>query len=203
MHEIILASASPRRKLLLEQIGLNFRCLPAEVDEETLPALSPRETVSNLAWQKARAVAQHIDQGIVIAADTVVVLDDLIMGKPVNREDAKYKLSLLNAREHQVMTGLCVLNCQDQTRTTEVEVTKVFFRRLSHREIDAYLDSAEWVDKAGGYGIQGLGALLVERIEGCYFNVVGLPLSRLNQMLCKQGVDLLGRRTPDGLQSWD
>lgn len=101
------------------------------------------------------------------------------------------------------MTGLCVFNCKDQSHTTEVEITKVFFRPLTCREINAYLDSAEWVDKAGGYGIQGLGALLIEKIEGCYFNVVGLPLNRLNQMLGKQGVYLLGGTTPDGLQSWD
>lgn len=203
MHKIILASASPRRKQLLEQIGLNFSCLPAEVDEEALAALSPREMVSKLAWQKAQAVAQRLKQGIVIAADTVVVLDHLVMGKPVNREDAEQKLALLSAKEHRVMTGLCVFNCMDQSHAVEVEITKVFFRPLSHREINAYLDSAEWVDKAGGYGIQGLGALLIEKIEGCYFNVVGLPLNRLNQMLGKQGVYLLGGTTPDGLQSWD
>ena len=203
MKKIILASASPRRKQLLEQIGLNFSCLPAEVDEDAIKALSPRDMVSKLAWQKAQAVAKRLKMGIVIAADTVVVLDDLVMGKPVNRADAEQKLALLSAREHQVMTGLCVFNCKDQSHASEVEITKVFFRPLSHQEINDYLDSAEWVDKAGGYGIQGLGALLIEKIEGCYFNVVGLPLNRLNQMLGKQGVYLLGGTTPDGLQSWD
>ena len=203
MHEIILASASPRRKQLLEQIGLKFRCIPAGIDEECLESLSPPAMVSKLACNKAQVVAQQLKQGIVIAADTVVVLDDFIMGKPVNREDAEQKLSLLSARAHQVMTGLCIFNCKDQSHLSEVEITKVFFRSLSHREINAYLDSAEWVDKAGGYGIQGLGALLIEKIEGCYFNVVGLPLNRLNQMLGKQGVYLLGRTTPYGLQSWD
>lgn len=203
MHDIILASASPRRKLLLEQIGVRFSCLPAEVDEESLEVLPAQDMVNKLAWMKAHSVAQQFKQGLVIAADTVVVLDDLIMGKPVDREDAEQKLSLLSAREHQVMTGLCVFNCEDQSYVSEVEVTSVYFRRLSHREINAYLDSAEWVDKAGGYGIQGLGALLIEKIVGCYFNVVGLPLNRLNQMLGKQGVHLLGGKAPDGLQSWD
>lgn len=203
MHEFILASASPRRKQLLEQIGLRFSCLPAEVDEEALGVLSARDMVSKLAWLKAWTVARQLKKGIVIAADTVVVVDDLVMGKPVNRKDAEQKLSLLSAREHQVMTGLCVFNCQDQKHAVEVEVTRVFFRNLSTCEINVYLDSGEWVDKAGAYGIQGLGALLIEKIEGCYFNVVGLPLNRLNQMLSKQGVYLLGGKTPDGLQSWD
>ena len=203
MHEFILASASPRRKQLLEQIGLSFRCLPAQVDEEAFAALPARQLVSKLACLKARATAQQLENGIVIAADTVVVLDDLIMGKPINRKDAEQKLALLSNREHQVMTGICVFNCQDQNHAVEVEVTKVFFRQLSCCEINAYLDSDEWVDKAGAYGIQSLGALLIDKIEGCYFNVVGLPLNRLNQMLCKQGVYLLGGKTPDGLQSWD
>lgn len=192
MHEIILASASPRRKQLLEQVGLRFRCIPAEVDEERIFDLSPLDMVRELAWQKAQAVAAYHKRGIIIAADTIVLLDQLVMGKPLNRNDAEQKLSLLSAREHQVMTGLCVYNCENQSHATEVEITKVFFRRLSCHEIESYLDSAEWMDKAGGYGIQGLGALLIDKIEGCYYNVVGLPLNRLNQMLCRQGVYLLG-----------
>lgn len=203
MHDIILASASPRRKQLLEQIGLKFRCLPAEVDEKAIPGQLPEELVSELASKKAQAVAHYYQKGIVIAADTIVVADDIIMGKPIDREDAGQKLTMLSGREHQVMTGLCVINCENGSCAAEVEVTSVFFRSLSQTEINAYLHSKEWEDKAGGYGIQGLGALLVERIEGCYFNVVGLPLNRLNQMLCKQGVYLLGGMTPDGLQSRD
>lgn len=190
--DIILASASPRRKQLLEQIGLKFRCLPAEVDEKTIPGHPPWEMVCELASKKAQAVAHYFQKGIVIAADTIVVADDIIMGKPVNREDAGQKLTMLSGREHQVMTGLCVINCENNSCAAEVEITSVFFRPLSQTEINAYLESAEWVDKAGGYGIQGLGALLVEKIEGCYFNVVGLPLNRLNYMLSKQGVYLLG-----------
>lgn len=203
MHDIILASASPRRKQLLEQIGIKFRCLPAEVDEKTSAGQSPRDIVCELASKKAQAAAHYCKTGFIIAADTIVVVDDIIMGKPVDREDAESKLTMLSGREHQVMTGLCVLNCENNSNAVEVEITSVFFRSLTQAEINAYLDSAEWVDKAGGYGIQGLGALLVKRIEGCYFNVVGLPLNRLNQMLCKQGVYILGGMTPDGLQSRD
>ncbi len=200
VQEIILASASPRRKQLMEQIGLAFSCLTADVDETGSENLSPEEMVSQLAWQKAQAVTGYRNNAIIIAADTVVVLDDLIMGKPANQEDARQKLALLSGKEHQVITGICIINQQEQSHAIEVEITRVFFRNLSDAEIQAYLDYGEWVDKAGGYGIQGLGALLVDRIEGCYYNVVGLPLTRLYHMLNKQGVNLLEEMTPDGVQ---
>lgn len=203
MQEIILASASPRRKQLLEQVGLEFSCITADVDEKAFLNLEPRELVKQLAWHKAQAVARQTKQGIIIAADTVVVLDDLIMGKPLNREDARQKLTLLSGREHQVMTGICVINKHNDSHPTEVEVTKVTFRHLLDGEIRAYLDSDEWVDKAGGYGIQGLGALLIEKIDGCYFNVVGLPLGKLYRLLYHQGVYLLGGETPDGVPGWN
>ncbi len=203
MQEIILASASPRRKQLLEQIGLTFSCLPADVDEEGILTSSPRELVSQLAWDKARAVTEHCENAIIIAADTVVVLDEMIMGKPANREDAFQKLTLLSGREHQVLTGICVINQNNNSHATEVELTRVTFRYLSSNEIQAYLDHGEWVDKAGGYGIQGLGALLIDKIDGCYFNVVGLPLSKLYQLLYKQGVNLLRGKMPGGVQGWD
>lgn len=203
MQEIILASASPRRKQLLEQIGLKIRCIAADVNEEGFSNLAPQDLVRELAWHKAQAVARQTEQSIIIAADTVVVVDDVIMGKPTDREDARQKLSLLSGREHQVMTGICVINQQNESYTTAVEITRVFFRRLLNSEIQAYLDYGEWVDKAGGYGIQGLGALLIEKIDGCYFNVVGLPLSKLYQLLYKQGVHLLGGTTPDGVQGWN
>lgn len=203
MQEIILASASPRRKQLLKQVGLEFSCITADVDEEAFCNLDPRDLVRELAWQKAQAVARRTEQSIIIAADTVVVLDDVIMGKPLDREDARQKLTLLSGREHQVMTGICVVNQQNESHSTEVEVTKVLFRHLSNDEIQAYLDCGEWVDKAGGYGIQGLGALLIEKIDGCYFNVVGLPLSKLYQLLYQQGVYLLGGEAPHGVQGWN
>ncbi|CFX80919.1 Maf-like protein [Syntrophomonas zehnderi OL-4] len=203
MQEIILASASPRRKQLLEQVGLEFSCMTADVDEEAFYNLHPGDLVKKLAWQKAQAVAGRTEQNIIIAADTVVVLDDVIMGKPLDREDARQKLTLLSGREHQVMTGICVVNQQNESHSTEFEVTKVWFRHLSNGEIQGYLDCGEWVDKAGGYGIQGLGALLIEKIDGCYFNVVGLPLSKLYQLLYKQGVYLLGGEAPNGVQGWN
>ena len=192
MQEIILASSSPRRQQLLQQIGLQFITVPAEIDEGSIKYSSVPELVKQLARLKAEQVGRGKQQAIIIAADTLVVLNEFWMGKPVNRADAFNKLSLLSGRHHQVVTGLCVLDCARQNYETAVEVTDVFFRTLRPAEINGYLDYGEWVDKAGGYGIQGKGALLIEKIEGCYFNVVGLPLSRLYLMLGKQGVHLLG-----------
>jgi septum formation protein len=203
LQEIILASASPRRRQLLEQIGLPFVVAAADIDEELIEECSAPELVKQLAWRKAEQVARDNRRSIIIAADTMVVLDEHIMGKPVSREDAYNKLSLLSGRHHQVMTGLCVLDSSRGICDTGVEITDVYFRALHPEEINAYLDWEEWVDKAGGYGIQGKGALLIEKIEGCYFNVVGLPINRLYIMLGKQGVHLLGGKTPDGLPVWD
>lgn len=202
MQEIVLASASPRRQQLLEQIGVSFEVVVADIDEELTENSSAPELVKRLARCKAEQVARDKQQAIIIAADTLVILDEHIMGKPVNREDAFYKLTLLSGRPHQVMTGLCVLNSARGICDTAVETTNVYFRALSRQEIDSYLDWGEWVDKAGGYAIQGKGALLIEKIAGCYFNVVGLPVNRLNLMLGKQGVNLLGG-TPNGIPVWN
>ncbi len=203
MQDIILASASPRRQQLLEQIGLPFVAAAADVDESLIEECSAPELVKQLAWRKAEQAARVWQDAIIIGADTMVILDEHIMGKPVNREDAFDKLSLLSGRHHQVMTGLCVMNSRRGICDTEVESTDVYFRSLHSQEINAYLDWGEWTDKAGGYGIQGKGALLIEKIEGCYFNVVGLPINRLYIMLGKQGVQLLGGETPDGLPVWN
>jgi len=178
--------------MLLQQIGLEFTCCPADIREEWSNTESPEDLAQNLACRKAEEVAGRLDTGIVIAADTLVVVDAMIMGKPANREEALSMLSRLSGRRHQVITGICVMDVRDKLPDKAAELTDVFFRSLTPVEIDNYLDSGEWVDKAGSYAIQGRGALLVARIEGCYFNVVGLPLSRLNMMLRKRGVDLLG-----------
>ncbi|MGE5380314.1 MAG: Maf family protein [Methylocystaceae bacterium] len=189
--QIILASASPRRYQLLQQLGLDFLVVPADVNEN-ITAASPWELAEELARQKARRVASLYPQAIVIAADTMVVIDGQILGKPGSQDEARSMLNRLSGREHQVITGVSV---QCQTRgynKTETETTRVVFRELQSREIEAYIDSRESFDKAGAYGIQGRGALLVTRIEGCYFNVVGLPLNRLGLMLRDLGIYLLG-----------
>ncbi|MEA1961104.1 MAG: DNA repair protein RadC [Bacillota bacterium] len=191
MKTLILASQSPRRQVLLKQLGLEFSVIPSDIEESFYENLSPIEMVQRLAADKAEAVALNQD-GIIVAADTIVVLDHRIMGKPCSKEEAYAMLSALSGKRHQVITGVCVYNTTTQKRECVAEQTDVFFRALSDEEIGTYIASGEPFDKAGGYGIQGLGALLVEKIVGCYFNVVGLPLNRLGLMLKKQGVNILG-----------
>lgn len=191
MQRIILASQSPRRKMLLEQLGLEFTCVPAHIDEETSLYPNPTEAVRGIARKKAAWVAAKQESGLVLAADTIVLCEGQVLGKPVNKLDAFSKLALLSGRSHQVITAVCLQTAQSHEYMLEHEVTRVFFRIISEEEIRSYIASGEPADKAGAYGIQGLGAVFVERIEGCYFNVVGLPLTRLYTMLKKQGIALL------------
>ena len=189
--EIVLASGSPRRRQLLEQIGLTgFRVLPSDADESLPDGIAPGEAVERLSARKGAAVAAQARPGaLVIAADTVVALDGAILGKPRDEGEAREMLSALSGRTHQVYTGVSLFHRGE--RRTEHEVTAVTFRPLSQEEIAAYVATGEPMDKAGAYGIQGLGALLVERLEGDYFNVMGLPLCRLGRMLAAAGVRLL------------
>jgi septum formation protein len=188
---VILASNSPRRRDLLTQAGLTFLVAPADVDERVLAGEKPEEYALRVAADKARAAAGRTRSGIVIAADTIVVLDDQILGKPVDARDAERMLSLLSGRQHQVMTGLVVCDAATGRTDARVAVSAVWFKRLSPAEISAYVATGEPLDKAGAYGIQERGALLVEKIEGCYFNIVGLPLFLLGQMLRDFGIALL------------
>jgi septum formation protein len=187
---VILASASPRRRQLLEQVGLCFAIQASAVAEEAKPGLLPAEFAKSLAIDKASAVAAAADsQAIVIGADTIVVYKGEVFGKPKNRDQAKSMLNTLAGQQHQVITGVAVAVGGEVF--SDCAVTHVTFRDLTEAEIDAYIETAEWVDKAGAYGIQGMGALLVERIEGCYTNVVGLPLLTLSRLLSRVGVRLL------------
>lgn len=188
---LILASNSPRRKELLRQIGLDFRTDPADLDERMLPNEAPEAYAIRAAIDKAQVVAQRTDAGIIIAADTIVVLDDMVLGKPLNSQDAFRMLSLLSGRMHRVITGLALVDAATGKTLTKSEETRVWFRSLTQDEIAAYVSTGEPLDKAGAYGIQEKGALLVEKIEGCYFNVVGLPLALLAQMLENFGLRLL------------
>jgi len=191
LKKIILASGSPRRKLLLQQLGLEFIISPSNINEDLSFSASPSELARIIALQKAQQVASGLDEGIIIAADTVVTWAGNVMGKPNYREEAYHMLSCLSGQCHQVITGICVIDVMDNIPETAAESTDVFFRSLSSHEINNYLDHGEWEDKAGAYAIQGRGALLVDHIIGCYYNVVGLPLNRLNLMLRSKGLDLL------------
>lgn len=178
---IILASASPRRKQIMENAGFSFIVFKAEIDEEITENLQLNELVIDLALKKALEAKKHFGNGIIIGADTLVEIDGKVLGKPVNEQEAREMLNLLSGKTHSVYTGLAVIY-KDKTITDFVK-TKVVFRKLSEAEIDWYIETGEPFDKAGGYGIQEKGSLLVKEIEGDYFNVVGLPIARLNEIL--------------------
>ena len=191
MPRIILASQSPRRRQLLAQTGLtNFEILVPQADESYDPALSPEEIVSSICRRKGEAAQALVQdrEALIISADTMVFLDGLRLGKPKDEADAFAMLSALSGRTHHVCTGVTV--CQGSRIETHSETTAVTFRPLLEREIRAYIRTGEPMDKAGAYGVQGKAALFVSGIQGDYFNVMGLPLFLLGQMLGDFGVDL-------------
>ncbi|WP_216828804.1 Maf family protein [Alkalihalobacterium elongatum] len=186
MKPFILASGSPRRKELLEQAQISFTIQTSDVDETIDPALSPDELVQSLALQKAEAVFEQNQHAVVLGADTIVVLDGQVLGKPNDREHAKEMLSALSGKKHSVLTGVAILD-NEQQKIFSVE-THVQFWQLTNEEIERYLDTNEPFDKAGSYGIQGFGATLVEAISGDYFSVVGLPLASTVRELSNFGI---------------
>lgn len=188
--KIVLASQSPRRKELLGRMGLEFVTQASKIDESAFDGLEARELVATLSREKAQWIARQLDgETLVIGADTVVVRDGAALGKPKDAEDAVAMLLSLSGRDHQVCTGVTV--CRGDRILTQVEETQVTFRDLTETEVRQYVSTGEPMDKAGAYGIQGLGGLLVEGIRGDYSNVVGLPVCRLGQMLKDFGVDCL------------
>ena len=192
---MILASASPRRRELLALICPEFEIVPSEFDETHLSAdLPPEEYVTASASRKACAVARDAENAIVIGADTIVVVGDEILGKPSDDEDARRMLRAIGGRTHQVCTGVSVISTRNgsQTEKTGFECTDVTVRPLSAEIIDRYVATGEPLDKAGAYAIQGKGAVLIERINGCYFNVVGLPVYLVSRLLEEFGVEALG-----------
>lgn len=188
--ELILASQSPRRRELLERLGLSFSVRAADIDETMDAARSAFDEVARLSREKAAAIAAHARaDDVIVAADTVVVLDGRILGKPRDTAHAVEMLTALSGRSHQVMTGLTVR--RGGAVQTDTVVTDVHVRPLSQAEIFAYAATSEPLDKAGAYGIQGLAAVFVDRLDGDYYNVMGLPLCRLCAMLRAAGVQIL------------
>ncbi|KNY27091.1 Maf family protein [Pseudobacteroides cellulosolvens] len=191
MKDIILASASPRRSELLKRIGLKFEVVPADIDEANIRELGPESYTVDIAHKKALDIVnRNYKNSLVIAADTVVVKGG-IMGKPTDENEAFEMLKALQGQWHEVITGVAIIDSDSKAEILDYEKTLVKMTSLSDMEIRAYIMSGEPMDKAGSYGIQGVGAMIVERIEGCYFNVVGLPLNKLNAMMRNFGVDLL------------
>lgn len=184
-NNIILASASPRRVELLKQIGINFNIRPANINEN-LDITDPQELVKELSRLKATDILKQFPDKCIIAADTSVFACNQILGKPKNREEAAEMLKMLSGNKHLVYTGVTVADKNEII--TDISATEVYFRQLTSEDVDKYLQTGEYKDKAGSYGIQGYAARFVKKINGCYFNVVGLPLSLLDEILCKKGL---------------
>ncbi|UOA09242.1 nucleoside triphosphate pyrophosphatase [Methylobacter sp. S3L5C] len=185
--QIILASASPRRKELLDQIKVTYRVYPVDLDETPLPDETPLHYVQRLAAEKSAVCQAQIKTDIpVLAADTAVVLGSVIMGKPKDKADALAMLTQLSGKTHQVYSAISLRGCE---HSQAVSITEVTFRPLTGREILAYWHSGEPVDKAGSYAIQGLGGMFVESIKGSFSGVVGLPLFETAELLSKQGIE--------------
>ncbi len=174
---VILASASPRRKTLIKCLFKDYEIIPSSIDEDDYKMLSPLEMPEFLAIQKAKDIAKAYSEAIVIGCDTSVVLGERVLGKPKDQTQARNMLALLSGKTHKVITGVCII-CGDNSMSFSVS-TDVTFYELDDEEIDEYVQSGEPYDKAGGYGIQGLGSVFVKEISGDFYNVVGLPVSRL------------------------
>lgn len=188
---LFLASKSPRRRALLAQIGVRFDVIDIDLDETRLPGEAPEVYVLRLALDKARAGRAQLEKARhlpVLAADTAVVVGDRILGKPSDRDDAAAMMRLLAGRTHRVLSGIALVGEREEQ---DLSVSEVRFRTLSEQEADAYWESGEPRDKAGGYGIQGLGALFVEDLRGSYSGVMGLPLFETARLLAKAGIDCL------------
>jgi septum formation protein len=182
--KLILASASPRRAEILRNAGFTFEVQPAHIDESLLPNEKPAAYVLRLAESKAEAIAKITNEpAFILGADTTVVARHEILGKPKDAADARQMLNLLSAKTHEVLTGLAIFHTPSGERASHVETTRVTFLQLTEADIENYIATREPFDKAGAYGIQGIGGKFITRIEGDYFNVMGLPVSKLWQML--------------------
>ena len=191
MKTMVLASASPRRKELLELIGLKFKVDPTDTVELLDETIEPHELTRRLSLEKAQLSARRNTDAIVIAADTIGVLNGRVIGKPRAETEARDMLKFLSGKCHRVITGFTIIDTDTGKTLSRSVETGVYFRELADGDIDAYIRSGEPMDKAGAYAIQGLGSLLVQKIEGDYFNVMGLPLSDLAEALKEFGVDVL------------
>ena len=193
MKKLILASASPRRKELLRKLGLKFEVDASNCAEEIDPALEPEELVRRISVVKAKSVASRHKNAVIIAADTIGVIGNKLLGKPHTAVEARKMLTQISGKSHLVITGFTVLDTATNKIVTKTVTTKVYIKKLARQEIGAYVQTGEPLDKAGAYGIQGLGAVIVEKIEGDYYNVVGLPLNALAEVLKEFGIGVWER----------
>jgi septum formation protein len=190
-RRIVLASASPRRKELLEQVGLGFTVDPSDFPENLRSDLSPEGLVKAISIGKATTIAKKYQDAVIIAADTIGVVRGNIIGKPHTEDEARKMLELISGKSHRVITGLTLIDSKTSKMITRIVETRVYIKKLSPLEIHNYVKTGEPLDKAGAYAIQGLGSVIVEKISGDYFNVVGLPLNALAECLKEFGVRIL------------
>ena len=183
--KIILASASPRRKEILENTSVKFDVMASSIKELTIDGESPCQMVMRLAFEKGMDIASRQKNDLIISADTIVVIDNTVLGKPKNEIEARKMITSLSGRTHQVITGISLINLDNNKKIIDYVISNVKFKNLSEEDINDYIRTKESLDKAGAYGIQGYGALLVDEIQGDYFNIVGLPISRLSDLLKK------------------
>jgi septum formation protein len=191
VRKVVLASASPRRKELLEKIGLIFVVDPSDYPEDLTDDMNPLDFAKAISLEKAKTVASKYPDSLIIAADTFGVLRGKIIGKPHTTEEACQMLRALRGKSHRVITGFTILDTKSQHTITRAVETRVYFSKLSDEEIDNYVKSGEPLDKAGAYAIQGLGSVIVEKISGDYYNVMGLPLQALTESLKEFGIHIL------------
>jgi len=189
---LILASASPRRIALLKQLVGHFQVIPSDIDESLRDKETPTEYALRVSRAKAEHVCSEIEAGCsaswILAADTIVVIDRTILGKPGEEERARRMLQTLQGRDHEVITGVCLIHRDEGLKSLEAIRSRVWIREMGREEIDSYIKTGEPLDKAGAYAIQGLGARFVTRIEGSYTNVVGLPVERIYEIFCSCGI---------------
>ena len=185
---IILASSSPRRKALLEKIGLSFDICHSNIDEDIKKGETPEEHCLRLAEEKAKEAAKNVKNGWIIGADTIVFIDNRILGKPSDVNEAREMLNLLKGRYHKVCTAFCLLNTVTGNKIKRVVESRVKIKNLTDKEIEDYIKTSEPFDKAGAYAVQGIGSFMVEGIEGSYTNVVGLPMEELEEALEQAGI---------------
>jgi septum formation protein len=191
MRRIILASKSPRRIDLLKQLGLKFEVIPSNIDEKKYISRDPEKSVKKIALMKANDVAKKNKNGIVIGSDTIVVFKGKIIGKPKNKNDAFKTLKKFSGKEHEVVTGLAIIDTISKKTLIDSVKTKVKFRKITDDEINDFIATGEPFDKAGGYGIQNFACIFIESVNGCFYNVVGLPLSKLTEMLKHFNINIL------------
>ena len=196
MKTIVLASASPRRKELLEKLGLKFEVDVSGCEEKIDSELEPEEVVRRISITKAKSVAARHKNAVIIAADTVGVIGKKILGKPHTENEAGKMLKEISGKPHTVITGFTILDTATNKTVSGTVKTTVYIKKLTPQEIEAYVKTGEPLDKAGAYAIQGMGAVIVEKIEGDYYNVMGLPLNAVTETLKEFGIDVWGDKSP-------